>query len=195
MKKEQEAERERMVQMESQSSSAGNSSLSDVMHRRRATDPNPYGLHAMNPEERSGLHSGGNVAPSVSDPLGMSSLDVSSYGMSSGLSSMNVGSEAMSGMSIGGGYGQQQHYTSPIAYHAAQRPPITPVSPSGPADAAYVRFSSSNGSGGIATTLTDSPTNYYSQSGGYDHDRARTPPPRNQLPPDATLCAAYSHSQ
>ena len=182
-----------MAQLESQSSSAGNASLSDVMHRRRATDPSTYSLHAMNPDERSALSSGGNVAASVSDPLGMSSLDVSSYGLSSGLP-MNVGSEAMSGMNVGGGYAQQQHYASPSTYHTAQRPPITPISPVGPADA-YGRFSSSNGSGGIAPTLTESPSNFYTQPGSYDQERARSPPPRNQLPPDATLCSAYSHSQ
>lgn len=191
MKKEQEAERERMVQLESMPS-AGSASLSDVMGRRRATDPVAYGIPGMNPGEdanANGLHSR-SVAPSVNAPMGISSLDPSSYGIGSSLP-MNVGSDTIGGMGVGGGYGQPQHSSSLPAFQGQQRHPISPVSPAGPSDP-YGRFPS-NGSG--LGPLSDSPTNYYASSAGFDQGRTRTPPPRNQLPPDATLCSAYSHSQ
>ena len=191
MKKEQEAERERLAQLEGMAG-AGNPSLSDVMRRRRATDPSAYGMHGINPGEdvNANGHPSGSVAASVSDPLGISSLDASSYGLSQSLP-INVGSDPIGSMGVGSGYGQQQQYSS-SAYHGQQRPSISPASPLGPPET----FSRGPGVGsaGLAP-LSESPTSYYTQSSGFDQGRGRTPPPRNQLPPDATLCSAYSHSQ
>ncbi|KAL5531429.1 hypothetical protein ACEPAG_4306 [Sanghuangporus baumii] len=191
MKKEQEAERERLAQLEGMPG-AGNSNLSDVMRRRRVTDPSPYGIHGINPGEdvNANGHPSGSVAASVSDPLGISSLDASSYGLSQSLP-INVGSDPIGSMGVGTGYGQQQQYSSSSGYHGQQRPSISPASPSGPSDT-YGRFT---GSGQGLAPLTESPTNYYTQSAGFEPGRTRTPPPRNQLPPDATLCSAYTHSQ
>ncbi|KAI5123509.1 hypothetical protein M0805_006669 [Coniferiporia weirii] len=213
MKKEQEQERERSSLTQSESfgpgsaqsvGMPGNGALTEVMRRRRVTDPNPYGLHSVNPDGgANGISPGsGPITTSVSDPLGIHPLDPSSYGLSSGLN-MNVNMDSMGGMGVVGGYGHH-HYVQNPSYHSQQRPglsPVSPISPTSPTDPYGGRYSS-NGTVLAPLSLTaNAPGSsgvYYDpipheQRGEYEHDRARTPPPRNQLPPDATLCSAYSH--
>ena len=64
-----------------------------------------------------------SVAASVSAPMGIPSLDSSSYAIGSNLS-MNVGFDTIGGTSIGGGYGQPQHASSLPMFQSRFRDPL-----------------------------------------------------------------------
>lgn len=172
MKKEQEAEREARRQTEVM---AGGH-MQDLMRRRRATEPNLYGLSAVGNDGLSNgmVSSQGNISSvnTVHDQIDLQGIDTSSYGlpMNVGMDSMNSVSSmgnTSSSMGLNGGYGHH-HYAQTPAYHShgQQRTPVgvsplSPVSPTSPS-VPYGRVSSS---GSIVAPLNS--TSAAAASGAY----------------------------
>ena len=218
MKKEQEHEREARRQSESYSALGsaglngvsglggppGSNTLDGVMRRRRATDPT-YGI-SVSPDGNNGnaVSHSGTSAP-MADTLSMPSMDVSSYGMGTGLP-MSVGIDSMGNVNAlstptgnvanVGGYGHH-HYAQPASYHGQSRPGLAPISPLTPSSPAFSRLQSN---GSMATPLSIRNTNhstnsnqYYNNIGqgqqvqGEQHPDLSTPPSLNRLPADSTL--------
>lgn len=204
MKKEHEHERERLglngggPQVHDNLPSGGvhgHPSMGDLMRRRRA-DQTPFGLHTV----------GGDVnvsgAASMSDPLGMEGMD--QYGLSMAAAS---GMESMGGAGYGHHHYVQQHqqhqqHPQDAAFANAPRTgmaPISPVTPISPADTLIenVGYSANAsammqpGAPGSIGAYYDSLAAQQQQTGEYD-ERKPSPTPRNQLPPDATLCSPFS---
>lgn len=205
MKKEQEQERERLGlnggppahdSLPSAGVHGGGPSMSDLMRRRR-TDA-PFGLHAVHTGSNvnvGGLPSGaGQVAASMTDALGMQSVDPQSYDLS-----MASGIQSMSG-----GYGHHHYVQQQEAFQGARAgiPPVSPVTPISPADtfnggAGYSANANALSQGGMMHPGAPGSVGAYydsltqQQTAEFD-ERKPSPTPRNQLPPDATLCSPFS---